>query len=188
MLLAGIERSSRRSAIGAMIVVFMSMVGSLTVLPALLAKLGDRIDRGVARGRGCRDRCACSAARAALHRAAADAAHAAAAPEGRGSRVAHLGRRPAAVAAHPGCRRRRLGGAPRRARPAGVRHAHRSWSASTTCPATCRSCRPTTTIAEGVPGLIVAGRRSSSRRRMSAHRRCRPAIATSVSVRSLPAR
>jgi RND superfamily putative drug exporter len=32
--------------IGAMIVVFVSMVGSLTVLPALLSKLGDRIDRG----------------------------------------------------------------------------------------------------------------------------------------------
>jgi RND superfamily putative drug exporter len=30
-----------------MIVVFVSMVGSLTVLPALLGKLGDRIDRGV---------------------------------------------------------------------------------------------------------------------------------------------
>ena len=30
-----------------MIVVFMAMVGSLTVLPALLGKLGDRIDRGV---------------------------------------------------------------------------------------------------------------------------------------------
>jgi len=33
--------------IGAMIVVFVSMIGSLTVLPALLAKLGDRIDRGL---------------------------------------------------------------------------------------------------------------------------------------------
>ncbi|MFL5960314.1 MAG: MMPL family transporter [Gaiellaceae bacterium] len=33
--------------IGAMIVVFVSIMGSLTVLPALLAKLGDRIDRGV---------------------------------------------------------------------------------------------------------------------------------------------
>jgi RND superfamily putative drug exporter len=33
--------------IGAMIVVFVSMVGSLTVLPALLARLGDRIDRGL---------------------------------------------------------------------------------------------------------------------------------------------
>jgi uncharacterized membrane protein YdfJ with MMPL/SSD domain len=33
--------------IGAMIVVFVSMAGSLTVLPALLAKLGDRIDRGL---------------------------------------------------------------------------------------------------------------------------------------------
>ncbi len=33
--------------IGAMIVVFMSMIGSLTVLPALLGKLGDRVDRGI---------------------------------------------------------------------------------------------------------------------------------------------
>jgi RND superfamily putative drug exporter len=32
--------------IGAMIVVFVSMIGSLTVLPALLSKLGDKIDRG----------------------------------------------------------------------------------------------------------------------------------------------
>jgi RND superfamily putative drug exporter len=33
--------------IGAMIVVFVSMIGSLTVLPALLGKLEDRIERGV---------------------------------------------------------------------------------------------------------------------------------------------
>jgi uncharacterized membrane protein YdfJ with MMPL/SSD domain len=33
--------------IGAMTVVFVSMIGSLTVLPALLAKLEDRVDRGV---------------------------------------------------------------------------------------------------------------------------------------------
>ncbi len=34
--------------IGAMLVVFASLVGSLTVLPALLGKLGDRyIERGV---------------------------------------------------------------------------------------------------------------------------------------------
>ena len=33
--------------IGAMIVVSVSMIGSLTVLPALLSKLGDRIDRGM---------------------------------------------------------------------------------------------------------------------------------------------
>jgi RND superfamily putative drug exporter len=32
--------------IGAMIVVFVSMIGSLTVLPALLSKLDDKIDRG----------------------------------------------------------------------------------------------------------------------------------------------
>ena len=46
MLLAG-SRIYTTLALGAMIVVFMSMVGSLTVLPALLGKLGDRIDRGV---------------------------------------------------------------------------------------------------------------------------------------------
>jgi RND superfamily putative drug exporter len=33
--------------IGAMVVVLVSMVGSLTVLPALLGKLGDRVERGV---------------------------------------------------------------------------------------------------------------------------------------------
>jgi RND superfamily putative drug exporter len=32
--------------VGAMVVVFVSMIGSLTVLPALLGKLGDRIERG----------------------------------------------------------------------------------------------------------------------------------------------
>jgi RND superfamily putative drug exporter len=33
--------------IGAMLVVFVSLIGSLTVLPALLGKLGDRIERGL---------------------------------------------------------------------------------------------------------------------------------------------
>jgi len=33
--------------IGAMLVVLVSLIGSLTVLPALLARLGDRIDRGL---------------------------------------------------------------------------------------------------------------------------------------------
>jgi RND superfamily putative drug exporter len=32
--------------VGAMLVVFMSMVGSLTVLPALLGRLGDKVDKG----------------------------------------------------------------------------------------------------------------------------------------------
>ena len=45
MLFAG-SATFTSIGIGAMIVVFVSMVGSLTVLPALLAKLGDRIDRG----------------------------------------------------------------------------------------------------------------------------------------------
>jgi RND superfamily putative drug exporter len=46
LLLAG-NRIYTSLAFGAMIVVFVSMVGSLTVLPALLGKLGDRIDRGI---------------------------------------------------------------------------------------------------------------------------------------------
>jgi RND superfamily putative drug exporter len=46
LLLAG-SKIYTSLAFGAMIVVFMSMVGSLTVLPALLAKFGDRIDRGL---------------------------------------------------------------------------------------------------------------------------------------------
>jgi RND superfamily putative drug exporter len=46
MLLAG-SKIFTSLGIGAMLVVFMSMVGSLTVLPALLGKLGDKIDRGV---------------------------------------------------------------------------------------------------------------------------------------------
>jgi uncharacterized membrane protein YdfJ with MMPL/SSD domain len=33
-------------AVGAMLVVFISMVGSLTVLPALLSRLGDKVDKG----------------------------------------------------------------------------------------------------------------------------------------------
>ncbi len=46
MLFAG-SRIFSSIGVGAMIVVFVSMVGSLTVLPALLGKLGDRVDRGV---------------------------------------------------------------------------------------------------------------------------------------------
>ena len=45
MLLAG-SKIYTSLAIGAMIVVAMSVVGSLTVLPAILGKLGDSIDRG----------------------------------------------------------------------------------------------------------------------------------------------
>jgi RND superfamily putative drug exporter len=45
MLLAG-SRTFDSIGIGAMLVVLLAMVGSLTVLPALLGKLGDRVDRG----------------------------------------------------------------------------------------------------------------------------------------------
>jgi uncharacterized membrane protein YdfJ with MMPL/SSD domain len=45
MLLAG-THVFESIGVGAMLVVLMAMVGSLTVLPALLGKLGDRVDRG----------------------------------------------------------------------------------------------------------------------------------------------
>src|SRR5205807_3915262 len=47
MLMAG-SRIFSSFGVGAMIVVLVTMIGSLTVLPALLGKLGDRVDRGVA--------------------------------------------------------------------------------------------------------------------------------------------
>ena len=46
MLLAG-SKIFTSIGMGTMIVVFTSMVGSLTVLPAILGKLGDRVERGV---------------------------------------------------------------------------------------------------------------------------------------------
>ena len=46
MLFAGSKVFSS-IGLGAMVVVLVSMVGSLTVLPALLSKLGDRVERGV---------------------------------------------------------------------------------------------------------------------------------------------
>jgi uncharacterized membrane protein YdfJ with MMPL/SSD domain len=45
MFIAG-NRIFTSMAFGTMIVVFCAMLGSLTVLPAVLAKLGDRVDRG----------------------------------------------------------------------------------------------------------------------------------------------
>jgi len=46
MLLSG-TKIFTSIGVGAMLVVFTAMVGSLTVLPALLGKLGDRVERGV---------------------------------------------------------------------------------------------------------------------------------------------
>jgi len=46
MLLSG-SKIFTSIGIGAMLVVFAAMVGSLTVLPALLGKLGDRVERGI---------------------------------------------------------------------------------------------------------------------------------------------
>jgi uncharacterized membrane protein YdfJ with MMPL/SSD domain len=46
MLFAG-SRIFTSVGVSAMVVVFVSMVGSLTVLPAVLAKLEDRVDRGI---------------------------------------------------------------------------------------------------------------------------------------------
>jgi RND superfamily putative drug exporter len=47
MLFAG-SAIFRSIGLGAMLVVLVSMIGSVTVLPALLGRLGDRVDRGVA--------------------------------------------------------------------------------------------------------------------------------------------
>jgi RND superfamily putative drug exporter len=46
MILAG-SKVFTSIGLGAMIVVFVAMIGSVTVLPAVLAKLGDRADRGL---------------------------------------------------------------------------------------------------------------------------------------------
>src|SRR5262249_60156156 len=46
MLFAG-SKIFTSIGIGAMIVVFLSMVGSVTVLPALLGRLGDNVDLGL---------------------------------------------------------------------------------------------------------------------------------------------
>ncbi|HZO79709.1 MAG TPA: MMPL family transporter [Solirubrobacteraceae bacterium] len=52
MLLSG-SKVFDSIGIGAMLVVFLAMIGSLTVLPALLGRLGDKIDRGrIRRPRG----------------------------------------------------------------------------------------------------------------------------------------
>ena len=45
MLLSG-DKTFVSFAVGTMLVVAVAMVGSLTVLPAVLSKLGDRIDKG----------------------------------------------------------------------------------------------------------------------------------------------
>ena len=45
MLLSG-SKVFDSIGIGAMLVVFVAMIGSLTVLPALLGRLGDRVERG----------------------------------------------------------------------------------------------------------------------------------------------
>ena len=50
--------------VGAMLVVFMAMVGSLTVLPALLGRLGGRVDRGRVRRPRATSRCWDARARA----------------------------------------------------------------------------------------------------------------------------
>ena len=104
-------------AFGTMLVVLCAVVGSLTVLPAALSKLGDRVDRG----------------RIPYRRT----------QEARGRRVALLGLRARPRAAPAGHRRScsRAGSCSRRRlRSSGCT---RSCRASPTCRRSCRSCRPT---------------------------------------------
>ena len=86
-------------ATGTILVVGVAMIGSLTVLPALLSKLGDRVDKGRIPFIGKR----------------------LAAPW----RVAHVVGDPRPRPAAPEGRRRPLGRRARRARHPGARHAHR---------------------------------------------------------------
>ena len=98
MLLAG-SGVFTSLGIGAMIVVFVSMLGSLTVLPALLAKLGDRIDRGVVAVPP--PGSAGAAARARRVALPARPPHAAAADQGHAGGVAVWARSCARRCAHP---------------------------------------------------------------------------------------
>ena len=50
MLLTG-SKVFTSLGLGAMLVVFTAMVGSLTVLPALLARLGDKVEKGACQAR-----------------------------------------------------------------------------------------------------------------------------------------
>ena len=121
LLLAG-SKIFESLGIGAMIVVSMSMVGSLTVLPALLGRLGDRVDRGLvavlaAAIMAVVRRRPQLLVRLATRRTLLQRARAT------GSSLASGA--PASALAPPSARRgRRLGDAARRARAAGVRHAH----------------------------------------------------------------
>ena len=144
MLLSG-TKIFTSIGIGAMLVVFTAMVGSLTVLPALLGKLGDRVERGVVAvgAAGLLRALRLTGRQPLAARAAARAADVAAPREGRPARVARLGARPAAGAAVAGgvgrasrwrcwsCWRCRRG------------RSTRSCSASPTCRAASRSSRRT---------------------------------------------
>ena len=195
MLLSG-SKIFTSIGISAMLVVASAMIGSLTVLPALLGKLGNR-DRP-RRPRGARG----SAGRRAPARrrrveaagAAARAAHVAAAVEGRARHVTALGRRAAAGAPAPVARRRLRGvGA---GRPGAADTVHPDEAARVRRHAAEHPGRPHLLAdPEGVPGNAGAGRgrgQGGRRRRsgcsLAAWRRCagrrsRAALASSRSRR-----
>ena len=131
MLLHRQRRSSRRSRVGAMLMVAVALIGSLSILPALLSKLGDRVNKGRH-----------PAARAAARRAS----------RGSGTRCSTRccgGRWLSAIA---------LGGA-RCSRSHCRRSAcTRSCRASPTCRSRSRSCAPTSAIQKAFPGRADAGR------------------------------
>ncbi len=132
----------RSMALGIMLSVVAVLAATLTLLPAVLGKLGTRIDAGRIRLPGARRRDARHAARAAARgrrngRAAPPRAGEGAAPLGRGAAPPALDRRRA--------RRRRTGGARRAGARAAHRHAVASRSSLPTsppAPATSRSSTP----------------------------------------------
>ena len=131
------RRLHRRSRVGTILVVAVAVLGSLTVLPAVLSKLGDKVEKGRVPFLG-----------RLRHRNHGESRVWGCDPRPRAAPPGRLGRR----------RRRLL----RRARAPRAEHAHGQPGRRRACRATCRSCRPTTASRPRSPAARC--RRSSSSR------------------------
>ena len=187
MLLSG-SKIFTSIGIGAMLVVFAAMVGSLTVLPALLGKLGDRVERGIVAvtAAGAAPGSPPRPAAARMARAAARAEDVPAPPQGRPHRVPRLGPHPRSRAAASGDLGRALRGVPRRPGAAGAGHPHEA--AELHRPSAQHPDREHVhRRSRRSSRARRRRRRSSSRRRTSRRRRCSRRSACSSSGRSPPA-
>ena len=145
MFLAGDEHVHRRSASGTILVVAVAMIGSLTVLPAMLSKLGDRVEKG----------------RVPVHAAGA-------ARDGESRVWAAVVDR---VLRRPCARRSVAGGAADRAGRAGARHGHRGLPGIDTLPRDLPVMQTYDRIQDAFPGESLAGASWSSRPTTSPRRR-----------------